>query len=249
MVIISYNDKFILIIIYITTFLLLNHLQFLGAEINEPSLSSDSTPSESQNSAFHSGNETTETQLPSIRIRPVVQVPISTEPFNEFEANDELLYACFPHLFLLGKGLLQKGSVPTKAIRHMMFQFPGLIAANLRLIFCLFNQLQRHAVSRSVAAKVKTNPDSFTEFAKWVADPSFLEQLRKAQKNPKSKEAQELLKLIRPHISVYDSKIPFSIAQRTSSMGHLYALYYHFGLPSAFHTFSLDDLHGVLNLR
>lgn len=137
--------------------------------------------------------------------RAVLQIPISSDPFNEFEANDMLLYACLPHIFLLGKGLLQKGSVPTKAIRHMMFQFHGRFASNLCLIFCFFNQLQRHAVCRAVAAKVKTNPASFTEFAKWVADPTFVEQLRRAQKNPTSRDAKELVKLIRPHISIYDS--------------------------------------------
>ena len=193
--------------------------------------------------------EETASEEPIPAKRAVLQIPISSDPFNEFEANDMLLYACFPHLFLLGKGLLQKGSVPTKAIRHMMFQFHGRFASNLRLIFCLFNQLQRHAVCRAVAAKVKTNPASFTEFAKWVADPTFVEQLRRAQKNPTSRDAKELVKLIRPHISIYDSQIPYSIGQRTSSMGHLYAMCYHFGLPSAFHTFSLDDIHGVLNLR
>lgn len=32
-------------------------------------------------------------------------------------------------------------------------------------------------------------------------------------------------------------------------MGHLHTMYYHFKLPSAFFTYSLDDIHGVLNLR
>jgi hypothetical protein len=182
------------------------NFKYLGTELalSEPLSSSDTMPSEADQPTDSSSQEKTSvTEQPIRRIRPVVQIPISIEPFNEFEANDALLYACFPHLFLLGKGLLQKGSVPTKAVRHMMFQFSGRCAASLRLVFCLFNQMQRHAVSIAVSAKVKTNPDSFTEFAKWVADPTFLEQLRKAQKNPTSKDAKELLQLIRPHILLF----------------------------------------------
>lgn len=189
-------------------------------------------------------NNSNTTQRPHL-----IKVRGSSDPINEFEANDLLLYKAFADYFTLGRGLLQTGSVPKKAVRHMMFQFTGRFSSCSRLVFCLFNQLQRHAVSRSVAARVKSNPDSFDEFANWVSDPLFISQLHSAQKNPTTKDAKELLAKIRRHIVLHEPKIPYSIGQRASTMSHLFAMRYHFGLPSGFFTFSADDIHGVLNLR
>jgi hypothetical protein len=81
--------------------------------------------------------------------------------FNEFESNDMLLYASFPFLFLLGRGLEKSGSVKEKRIRHIMFQFSGRFADCERLIFLLFDQFQRHAATQVIAARVKCNPVSF----------------------------------------------------------------------------------------
>lgn len=99
---------------------------------------------------------------------PCIRIPAESIPFNEFEANDSLLYATFPFLFLFGSGLSTRGSIQKNAIRHMMLQFHARFAACNRLIFCLFDQMQRHAASRSVAARVRNKKESFAHFAKWV---------------------------------------------------------------------------------
>lgn len=70
-----------------------------------------------------------------------------------------------------------------------MLQFHARFAACTRLIFCLFDQMQRHAASRSIAARVKNNKESFVQFANWVADPNFLQDLKEAAKNGKSKKS------------------------------------------------------------
>lgn len=76
-----------------------------------------------------------------------INIPAENKPFNEFEANDTLLYATFPFLYLFGRGLASKGSVPRNAIRNMMLQFHARFPTYSRLIFCLFDQMQRHAAS------------------------------------------------------------------------------------------------------
>jgi hypothetical protein len=52
-----------------------------------------------------------------------LQVPYETDPYNEFENNDRLLYASFPFLFLLGRGLKTTGSLSTATTRHILLQF------------------------------------------------------------------------------------------------------------------------------
>lgn len=181
--------------------------------------------------------------------QPFIAVPKETDPYNEFEVNDALLYGSFPHLFLFGSGLLQSGSVPTKAVRHLMFQFHNRFASCLRLIFLLFDQLQRHETARSVAARVKGNPKSISEFAHWVADPTFIEELRDALSRPNDPSTLVLIKKIMPHVAVCSATVPYTSAQRKAAMSKLYAMTEFFGPPSLFFTFVLDDINGVLNLR
>ncbi len=84
-----------------------------------------------------------------------VNIPVGNEPMNEFEENPNLQYSVFPFLFVLGRGLRKQGSVPIGDSRHLLLQFTCNFATCPRLIFFLFDQLQRHAASRTIAARVK----------------------------------------------------------------------------------------------
>ena len=97
--------------------------------------------------------------------KPFISIPIEKEQFNEFENNPDLFYASFPHFFLLGKGLLQQGSLSRPAVRHLLFQYDCRSSRCLCLIFLLFDQMKRHTAAQTVAAP-QTNPDSITEFSK-----------------------------------------------------------------------------------
>ena len=218
--------------------------------MHQSNISSSADYVESQNDGSPSATlEETADSESNAHDREQITVDRSANPYNEFSENEHLLYAAFPFLFLLGRGLLQTGSVPTSSVRHMFFQFHGRFSACQRLIFSLFDQLQRHAVNRSVAARIKTSPDSFAQFANWVTDPEFLPRLSEASSNPERPESVSLLKQLLPHISVTGAKAPYTAAQRKAAMSHLYAMVYHFGVPSVFFTFAPDDVHGVLNLR
>jgi Helitron helicase-like domain at N-terminus len=181
--------------------------------------------------------------------KPFMSVEIDKEPFNEFENNPALFYASFPHLFLLGKGLLQRGSLPQLAVRHLFLQYNCRSSQCLRLLFLLFDQLKRHAAAQTVAARVKTNPDSMSAFAKWISDKSFLPQLKMARKHPEAAESKEMLALITKHISLFETKIPFTASQRHGSMSHLLAMIVYLGFPSDFVTFAVDDIYGLHNIR
>jgi hypothetical protein len=179
----------------------------------------------------------------------VIDITQHEEPFNEFLQNDILLYKAFPHLFPLGKGLRTHGSLAPKDVRHLLMQFHGKFAACFRLIFLLFDQLQRHSAARVIAAKVKTDPESLTKFQEMVTDRTFLKRLQSAKENPNSDEAKLLARSINKHVTMANSNVPYTAAQRKSSVSHLYNMARFYGTPSIFFTFAPDDINGCLNLR
>lgn len=178
-----------------------------------------------------------------------LQVQHESDPFNEFEANDRLLYSTFSFLFLLGRGLKTSGSLSSTTTRHILLQFHGVFSACFRFIFLLFDQFQRHAATRIVASRVNSDPAAFSAFASWISDPNFLLELKEAAANPLSDKAKQLLKKITPHVDTCTAKIPYSSGERKASMINLYSMVYFYGMPSVFFTFAPDDINGVLNLR
>jgi hypothetical protein len=135
-------------------------------------------------------------QNKKVTTAPLIQIPVGKDPFNEFENNPALFYASFPHLFLLGRGLLQQGSISKQAMRHLLLQYDCRSSQCLRLIFLLFDQMKRHAAAQTVAARVKTNPDSLSQFANWICNKSFVNQLKTAREHLEDQTFKKLLALI-----------------------------------------------------
>lgn len=175
--------------------------------------------------------------------------PRNSEAYNEFEENPQLFYSAFPFIFLLGRGIQSKGTLSKLEIRHLLLQYDGRAANCLRLVFLLFNQKQRHAAAEVIAAAVKMEPEAFRQFGEWVSDATFVSQLRTAQKDPTSEKTKKIIQKIVKYLSLVNKKIPYSTAERRGSMSRLYAMVYHFGMPSLYFTFSPDDTFNTLNIR
>ena len=173
----------------------------------------------------------------------------TTDPFNEYEENALLFYSASPHIFLFGRGLQQKGSIPKAAVRHLLLKYDGRAANCLRLLFLLFNQKQSHAAAKAIAAAVKMQPSAFQQFGDWVSDPSFIQQLKTAQSDFTSPDSKKLVGKIMRYLSMVNKKIPSTVAETKGSMSHLYALVYLFGLPIVYFTFSPDDTFTTMNIR
>jgi hypothetical protein len=169
--------------------------------------------------------------------------------YYEFEDNDLLLYKSFPFLFMLGQGLSTKGNLSTITIRHLMLQYTARFSTCKRLIFLLFDQLQRHSAARIVASRVKCNQKSFYAFAKWINDPTFVVELLEAAKNPAAESSLKHLDKINKHIKSTTSMVPYTVAQRSASMKNLMAMRYMYGMPSIIFTYVPDYVYGKLNIR
>ena len=133
-------------------------------------------------------------------------------------------------------------------MRHKELQWHGKFASCLRLLFLLFDQWQRHNTFRTIQATIRSNVVSLDKFSQMVVDPTFVVQLEKAKNNPNHPKSLEILAKITPHLSLVSRKVPYSVAARSATEGHLISIVRYFGSPSIFYTHSPDDTNGLLNL-
>jgi len=172
------------------------------------------------------------------------------QPLDEYTHNAELLYGAFWYLFPLRAGLRRRGPVAVQDSRHMFTQFHNLFAQRHNFLFLMTNQVQRHAAARGVALRVKTDPWSFKAFAEIVADADvYMEKLRRAQEDPTSKEARELLMHVMRFVSSARKVVPWSGEERAGEMTKLYTMSRRFGTPSGFLTVAPDDVHQATGIR
>ena len=174
---------------------------------------------------------------------------VAAEPLNEFSENNKVIIDGFPYLFLLGRGLEDNGPLKQNFVEHRMCQFSNQMPNDERLIFTLFNQMQKHAAARSVSLKVRNNENAFREFGEKVCDPAFQDELKQYSENPETPEAKDFLASIMPLLGICSRSIPYGALRNSSATSELYALCGRYGSPSTFLTISPDDLHDSLVIR
>lgn len=68
--------------------------------------------------------------------------------------------------------------------------------------------MKRHAAVITVTTRVKRNPDSLKEFARWISCMMFNSKLKVALKQPEAQASKKLLTLITsPCIALFQNKI------------------------------------------
>lgn len=152
-------------------------------------------------------------------------LPRAEEPYNEFLENGKMLMECFPHLFIRGQGAtFVKGGLSTRHVLHYLRQFDNRFGTDLKFLFALFNQRQRHLVARAVTARAKRGHDgTFNQLLSIVNRDDFSDRLQKALVDPTCAESREFTRILTAAIKVGGSGIPFSPAEQSMSMGQLYS--------------------------
>jgi len=168
---------------------------------------------------------------------------------NEYAENCKLLRGLFWYDFFLKAGLQNAAGLGVKARRHMLRQHDGRFAENMELIFLLANQAQRHAHARGVTVRLKSDPATFKKYAELVESPHFRRQLLRAAANPTGPDAKAVLCVMQPLMMLSSENVPFSSLAMSQDVTRLYSLWYNYGPPAAFCTFSPDDQHNILALR
>jgi hypothetical protein len=122
-----------------------------------------------------------------------------------------------------------------------MSVYDNRFSGDHRLIFLLYNQMQRRQVMRTVAAKCITDNAYFKEFTSMVLEPTFHAKLVKASSNIEDPASQIFIKKIGKMLNIFGGDVPFSLTEKGQNRGHLYSMVYTFGMPSFFITLSPPD--------
>ena len=175
-------------------------------------------------------------------------------PMYEFTDNSELLCLAFPYLFTLGRCYPYAGSLKQKYVQHLLLQYDQRFSQDHRLLFLLFNQLQRHKSSYGIHARIRSNP----------ADIASIEEMLDKEPNlfrgqpPENVMAEfesdpefrgRVMRLLR-FVEIGGSKVPYSPAESKSNLTRLSSMLLKYGLPSWWITLSpaLHDSPLVLRL-
>ncbi len=175
-------------------------------------------------------------------------------PINEFTDNADLYYDAFPDVFPLRKGLPERcnGSLAIAFTRHLLLQASRQVAHDARLLYTMFNQLQRAAAARAASAVVSADTESSAAFIAMVNDSGFMDRMRRAIEDPTSPDAFQLVQQLQRFLRVTTGRVPYSPQQRELSLSHIIAIMMmtqHFGMPAWFVTIAPADLHHPLVWR
>ena len=182
-------------------------------------------------------------------IATVVGSVRETDPYNEFEKNDELFCHTFPQIFTLGKFYHKKGSLSTKEVDHLLKQFTQIPAVSKDLIFLLVNQKNRHSNSQRLSYRVKANSKTFRRFAHNVTTPIFHDRMKEALDNPESKEAEQLIKEMMPMLKMFSNRNGMGSMSLALFETHFRAMVEYFGPATVFFTIAPDDVNNPKTFR
>lgn len=173
----------------------------------------------------------------------------SNVAINEFNENQIIMYGAFPHLFPFGRGYGSTSLLNSHQTKHLLKQYSNRFSQDSRLLFTLFDQLQRHTTAQTVSMRVKNNPGSFDKFSELIQSTEFKSKVASAVKDPNTSDAKKIVNAIIPYINLIGGKVPYGPIERSTSITKLYALTFRYGVPSIFLTIAPDDIHNILVLR
>ena len=178
-------------------------------------------------------------------------IPIqrSNQLLNDYTENDQTLYESFPWLFIFGKGLPSSGPLSNHISRRLLLHFNKGFSHEAKLIFLLFNQLQRHSASRMCSAKMYSRKVGVRKFIDTINEPHFDADMAAAIRNPNNRRSKAFLNKLLPNIKSSGHRVPFGPIERQESKYKLYSMCHFFNVPSFFLTVTPNDINSPLCIR
>ena len=117
-------------------------------------------------------------------------------------------------------------------------------------LFCLANQIVRHAACRAVKGRVDYTKEAFDGFKELCRDrEAFIALIDAAIANPRGREESAALKKIMPIFNLSSSSVPWSLGERGSELPKLIALERRYGPFSNFFTAAPNDVYDAVVIR
>ena len=137
-----------------------------------------------------------------------------------------------------------------KEMRHLLLQYTNAAATDRELLFYLFDCKSRHTVMRSLATKIRKDPNAFRAYADLIADDIFKSHITEAAKHPDSKVAKEVLKTVLPVLTFAGrNTMVANMLGDTSSLAQAMAMSKRYGPITAMLTGTPDDINNPTSLR
>jgi hypothetical protein len=160
---------------------------------------------------------------------PTIRAVRGNEPVNEIRNNDILMYFAFPCLFIFGRGLPENcTTIPHKLVRHLFLQYHCRFAQEPRFYFTVFNQMQRHAVSRAIVPRVKNSKAAILEFMACISEENIMTKLTSAIEDPTTEEAKLLTRRLLPLMTNLGATVPYSPSERRDMFSHFVSSMYRY---------------------
>jgi hypothetical protein len=161
--------------------------------------------------------------------QPTIRVVRGKNPINEIENNDILHYFAFPTLFVFARGLPEHCTmIPHKVVRHLFLQYHCRFAQEQRFYFVVFNQMQRHSVSRAIVPRVKNNKVAILKFMDMISQDDFIPRITSALQEPASDDAKLLTRQVMPLMTNLGATVPYHPSERRDMFPRLVSSMYRY---------------------
>ena len=170
------------------------------------------------------------------------------DPLDDYDGAAAAILSGWWSLLPLARGVAKKPfeRVP---LRALFLYFDNRFARDQALLYHCANTKMRHDVNKAVGAKVKSNGEAFRQFTELVADPGFLAQLEEAQKNPKGRDARQVLKRVVGFVNLAAKSVGWGTRERAAEMTKLMADHRNEGAGAIFYSIAPDDVHSMMSIR
>lgn len=173
-----------------------------------------------------------------------------TDPLHEYIRGAQIMSTAFPHIFLTGKFYdKQIGRLTQEQMNHLLSQGDARAAQDRRLLGFLYDAKVRLEVVQGVKAHVNGNVNSLEVLGELLEKREHQESLRKAAKDPNSKESKRLFQKYIPHFHFASKNINYGAMEGTTFNWTAHEMAKRFSAATCFLTISPTDFDNPRGLR
>ena len=164
------------------------------------------------------------------------------EPISEFGDGLETILDSYWPLWPLGaRPLLTEAKNLRAATPKYLLEHASERLRNQRLTFFLTNLRQRHAILRSCAARVNSNPEGHQTLAEFMNNKDAKRIIQNAMEDPEGPDAKYILNLAHKSFKTSGHQADFTPQKRDKSFSLIQALIRFLGKSSVFVTLNFDE--------
>jgi hypothetical protein len=162
-------------------------------------------------------------------------------PACDFNDDDCSLTCAFPYIFPLGQAYLRStGCLNREQLNHLFTQFHQAPARDRKLIAYIFDNKRRTQTMLGVKVLSKGNSKAYRKMDEVVNAAGFQDRLEEAVKDPDSKDARDLLKILHNCLTIAGRNQNYGSHELRNVVPTIKEISKSLGPPSAFVTCSLD---------